>query len=86
LFCFISLIYSRAKFAAGARRKGRRCISIPQALCNEADAAKSARLSMPFGEKQQKSLGSKMLFSLYVYPLCFQHLILLLLFFMNRSG
>ena len=44
-----SLIYSRAKFAAVARRKGRRCISIPQALCNEADAAKSVRLSVVSG-------------------------------------
>jgi hypothetical protein len=51
-----------------------------------AGAAKLARLSVTFGEKQQKNPGSKMIFSLYVYPHCFQHLMLLLLFFMNRSG
>jgi hypothetical protein len=57
-----NLIYSRAKFAADARRKGCRCISIPQALCNEADAAKSARLSVTFGEKQQKIPVQKRIF------------------------
>jgi len=35
------LNFAPHKFAADARREGRRCISILQAIRNEADAAKS---------------------------------------------
>jgi len=38
------LDYSRVEIAVDARRKGCSCSCLPQILCNEADAAKSARL------------------------------------------